>query len=65
MPEPILSAAARTDLAAAWDYLAQYDEASADDFVELFWERANRHAKFPGMGSPPGTTFGRTLVVLS
>lgn len=37
MADPLLSAAARADLAAAWDHLAGYSPDAADQFLDEFW----------------------------
>jgi toxin ParE1/3/4 len=45
-----LSREARTDLDAAWDYLATYSPDAADRFLDEFWTSAELHARFPRTG---------------
>src|SRR5436309_1485230 len=52
MSEPRITAQARADLEAAWDSVAESNEAAADRLLDTILKQARLHAQFPLMGRP-------------
>jgi toxin ParE1/3/4 len=50
MSEPRITERAESDLDAAWEYLAQRNEAAADRLLDNILKGARQHARFPLTG---------------